>query len=131
LPCRCYSCAWRAGWTGTNGKYNCDYLFWDNLYRACDYWYPTDASNRGSCKSTADTMYTTVRAVSQSYFTTDTCWDESWKLSNAGFCFNTVYTLTANTNHPSGRADVVTNGLKRPGNGQQWGTWANYGLVSR
>jgi hypothetical protein len=116
--CRCYSCAYRVGWSGDNGRYNCDYLFWDNLYRACDFHYPNDFLNRGSCKTTADSMYLAVRAGGGSAFNNnDACPGESWKLPNAQFCFNPVYQL----------GSVVSN--VRPGNGQQWGAWTNYAQV--
>ncbi|KAF6254610.1 vitelline membrane outer layer protein I [Scenedesmus sp. NREL 46B-D3] len=111
----CYSCAYKAGWTGSSGKANCDYLFWDNLYRACDFWYPNDILNRGACKTTADSMFTAVSLASYSYFNNnDVCPGDSWKLANTNFCFNPVYSLNS----------VVS--YIKPGNGQGWGSWTNY-----
>jgi hypothetical protein len=106
------------GWTGSDGRANCDYYFWNNLYGACDFWYPNDAINRGACKTTADSMYTAVRAGGSSAFNNnDLCPGDSWKLPNAVFCFNPVYTLGG-----------VVNYIK-PGNGQQWGAWTNFAQV--
>jgi hypothetical protein len=102
-----------AGWTGTTGKANCDVLFRNNLYAACEYNYGAWDPNHALCKAIADSMYTAVSVASQSYFTSDACPGESWKLSNTNFCFNPIYQL-----------DSVVSYI-RPGNGQQWGSWTN------
>lgn len=110
----CYSCAWKVGWTGTTGKSNCDYLFWDNLYRACEFNYGSWNPERTACKTTADTMYVAVSSAGQSYFTTDTCPGDSFKLSNTNFCFNPIYTLNSVVSYIS------------PDLRGAWGSWTNY-----
>lgn len=115
--CRCYSCAWKVGWTGTTGKSNCDYLFWDNLYRACEFNYGSWNPERTVCKTTADTMYVAVSSAGQSYFTTDTCPGDSFKLSNTNFCFNPIYTLNSVVSYIS------------PDLRGAWGSWTNYAQV--
>ncbi|WIA34544.1 hypothetical protein OEZ86_012866 [Tetradesmus obliquus] len=110
----CYSCAWKVGWTGTTGKSNCDYLFWDNLYRACEFNYGSWNPERTVCKTTADTMYVAVSSAGQSYFTTDTCPGDSFKLSNTNFCFNPIYTLNSVVSYIS------------PDLRGAWGSWTNY-----
>lgn len=67
-----------------------------------------------SLQTTADSMYTAVSLASQSYFTSDTCPGDSFKLSNTNFCFNPVYTLNSVVSYIS------------PGNGMTWGSWTNY-----
>jgi hypothetical protein len=115
---RCYTCSWRVGWTETAvAKANCDKLMWDNQYRACDYWYPSDPINRSGFKATADTMYAVLSVASASWLVTQTCPGDSWKLANTNFCFDPQYSL-----------ESAYNKIK-PGNGQQWGSWSNYAQV--
>ena len=93
-------------------------MFWDNLYRACDLYYPSDAINLGACKTTADAMYTAVSLASASTYTYEACPGESYKLGYTNFCFDPQYFMDRATSYAS------------PGNGQIWGAWGNYTEVS-
>lgn len=108
----CYSCGHKIGWT----KDNCDTRFLSNLNAACDFYYPSDASNRDSCKSTANTMYTAVYLADSSYHTYDACPGDSYKLANTNFGFNPVYTLDA------GVSKI------KPDRRGGFGAWTNFAL---
>ena len=117
--CRCYTCAWTAGWTGNTGKSNCDALFLSNLYKACEYHYPQDSVNRASCRTTAETMFAAVSVGGQRAWTSSfkACTGDAYKLATADFCFEPVYRL-------NGIVSYI-----RPGNGREWGTWTNFAQV--
>eukprot|EP00775_Hariotina_reticulata_P012756 gene12756-12885_t len=51
----------------------------------------------------------------------ETCYGDSWKLSNTNFCFNPKYVLTADDSASSAPLPVIS-----VTNGQSWGSWSNF-----